>query len=473
MSDEDQVQRLSEAMAEQTKAIREATAAAKDGSARAEEALPALAAKATAIAEEDAAKAATARKAEIDEAVKDAVKAALLNVRSPSLAAQIGNPPIDGPRSLADAFDNVHFDIEPYMKAAIGSQYHAGDFLLGLQLMKGNPEEFATGKAMLDKIGLRFGEAKATLGTTGATGGYVLPNNLVATLEKPNTQVAVYTGSNPLVTVIPGVAVRGIDQPYRTGAPTRMTAQNWGVSKENLDEAYGTYTATLGTFARIYDIGKQYARFSAGSAEQDVLDELTKAAALAENFAVIAGPGTGSATPGVNDPTYGLYTALNGNVYTTAHTASASTVAGSAASGLADAFGALATRSRYPSAAVMDAVSYWKLFSQGSDNAGFWMSNLLGAGFSQDGNGSLRYQGVPIFFDANFDANGASKTCITGEWKALKFYRGLEFRVDTSDVAGNRWDENLIGFRGEVEFGINARTAVAVGAFQLVTGIIP
>jgi len=70
--------------------------------------------------------------------------------------------------------------------------------------------------------------------------------------------------------------VRGVDQPYRTGAPTRMTAQDWGVTKENVDEAYGSYTATLTTFARIYDQGKQYVRFSAGAAEVDVIDELTK-----------------------------------------------------------------------------------------------------------------------------------------------------------------------------------------------------
>ena len=182
---------------------------------------------------------------------------------------------------------------------------------------------------------------------------------------------------------------------------------------------------------------------------------------------------TGSATPGVNDATKGVYTSILGNVYTTAHTASASTVAGSAAAGLATAFGALASRSRYPTAAVVDDTTYWTLFSQGSDNAGFWMSEMLGAGFQIGPDNTLRWRGVPVYFDANLTANSAAKIAIVGEWKALKFYRGMEFRIDSTDVAGDRWDKNLIGFRGEMEIAVNADTAVAVGAFQLVTGLIP
>jgi HK97 family phage major capsid protein len=402
---------------------------------------------------------------------KEAVKAALLDVRSPSLAAAIGNPAIE-----EQARVRFQQDASPALKASLGDKYQGGDLLTAIMEVGTMQGDHVAGKAALAKLGLFYmsaPEGKATLGTTGATGGYVLPNNLVATLEKPNTQVAVYTGPNPLVTVISGVMVRGIDQPYRTGAPAAMTAQNWGATKTNVDEAYGSYTATLGTFAKIYDIGKQYARFSAGAAEQDVIDELTKSAALAENKAVIAGPGTGSATPGVNDPTKGVYTSLLGNVYTTAATASSSTVAGSGAAALAAGFSALASRSRYPNAAVLDAVTYWTLFSQGSDSAGFWMSDLLGAGFAIGADNALRWRGVPIYFDANLTTNAASKIAIVGEWKALKFYRGMEFRVDSSDVAGDRWDKNLIGFRGEEEFGVNADTAVAVGAFQLITGVIP
>ncbi len=453
--------------------IREAAQAATAKEGKANDALPDLAKQRTAEAQAKTDADNAKFREEMQTIAKEAVKAALIDVRSPSLAAAVGAGP-----KLEEAF-GVHFDqaVHPALKASLGPNYQAGAFLSAINEMGSGAGDKQAGKAALAQLGLAYmaaPEGKATLGATGATGGYVLPNNLVATLEKPNVQEAVYTGANPLVTVIPGVMVRGIDQPYRTGAPSRLTSTDWGVTKNNRDEAYGSYTATLGTFAAIYDQGKQYARFSAGAAEMDVIDELTKAAKLGENYAVIAGPGTGSATPGVNDPTKGVYTSLLGNVFTTAFTGSASTVAGSAAAGLASAFGSMATRSRIPSAAVMDAVTYWTLFSQGSDSAGFWMSELLGAGFTIDNAGALRWRGVPIYFDADFNTNTSStKRAIVGDWKTLKFYRGIEFRIDSSDIAGDRWDKNLIGYRGEEEYGINADTAVAVGAFQLITGLIP
>jgi len=466
-----------ETLAEFTAALNRQTeiaAKASDGGrvAAAKDAQADLAARLTASTEAKADADAKSLREEFRAIAQEAVKAALLDTRSPSLAAQVGQGrPAD--ERAASMFESM---ASPALKASLGADYRAGDLLRGITELGTMHGDREFGKATLARLGLAYmpaPEGKATLGTTGATGGYVLPNNLVATLVKPNTQSAIYTGTSPIVTVIPGVMVRGIDQPYRTGAPAAMTAQDWGATKENVDEAYGSYTATLGTFAKIYDIGKQYARFSAGAAEQDVLGELTKSAALAENKAVIAGPGTGSATPGVNDPTKGLYTSLLGNVFTTAHTASSSTVAGSAAQAFATAFGSLASRSRNADFIVMDATSYWTLWAQGSDSAGFWMSELLGAGFVVGADGALRWRGVPVYYDANLGTNATTKIAITGEGKALKFYRGMEFRVDSSDIAGDRWDKNLIGYRGEEEFGVNADTAVAVGAFQLITGIIP
>ena len=41
------------------------------------------------------------------------------------------------------------------------------------------------------------------------------------------------------------------------------------------------------------------------------------------------------------------------------------------------------------------------------------------------------------------------------------------------DVAGTRWDFNLLGFRGEAELGFHAGAGVAVGGAQLITGLIP
>jgi HK97 family phage major capsid protein len=233
--------------------------------------------------------------------------------------------------------------------------------------------------------------------------------------------------------------------------------------------------------ALIYDVGKQYLRFSAGSAEEDVMDELAKAHRLGENYAVIAGPGTGSATPGVNDPTEGVYTALAAGAatyHTTTFTAANATVAGSAGKGFALMFKALAARSRRPTAVVVDALAYWDILGQGTDAAGFFVPAVESAttisGFAMGSDGTLRWHGVPVVMDANLDANsGQTGLAIAGEWDALKIYRGIEFRVDTSDQAGTRWDQNLVGFRGEQEFGLHAGTAVATGAFQYLTSLLP
>ena len=243
--------------------------------------------------------------------------------RGASKAASIGNGKA-GALNSSRLKPNSVTPAHPALKAAFRN-YQGGEFLTAYAGAKGYLTDFPDmevmrgSKAHLDEFagyagapdlsrGLISLDGKATLGTTGATGGYVLPNNLVDSVIKPNVQMAIYPTIG--VRVISGVAVRGVDIPYRLGSPARAQFANWGVAKQEVDETYGSYTATLGTLAKIYDAGKQYLRFSAGAAEQDIMDEITKSFALAENYAVIAGPGTGSATPGVNDPTYGLYTAL-------------------------------------------------------------------------------------------------------------------------------------------------------------------
>jgi HK97 family phage major capsid protein len=310
------------------------------------------------------------------------------------------------------------------------------------------------------------------LGATGTTGGYVLPNNLVDTIQKPHVAAAIWSN---IVVMRNGIAVRGVDTPYRLGAPARMTFQDWGATKENVNETYGSYTANLGTMARIIDVGKQYVRFSAGAAEADVMDELTKAATLGENYYLLAGAGTGSV--GTGDPTTGIYTALAavfGAFTTTFSGASNSTIAGAAATGLSQAFGAMATRSRFPTAVVMDAVTYYKILTQGSDTAGFWLSPAAGGLNINPANGQLRMWDCPIYFDPNFDTNtGTTKRAIALDGSAFRAYRGLEFRIESSDQAGTRWDQNQIGFRGESELGFQAWAGVFVGAAQLIVALIP
>ncbi len=370
------------------------------------------------------------------------------------------------------------------LKAALGDRYQPGDLITGLALLRSHDhQDQIKGKALMDATGLRYedvpvGTMKATLGTTGATGGYVLPNNLVDTVVKPAVSAIDWTQA---LTLRDNVAVRAVDQPYRMGAPLRMTAQNWGATKESVDENYGSYTSTLGTFARIYDISKQYARFSAGAAEQDVMDELAKAARLAIEYSVLAGPGTGAATPGVNDPTLGLYTSLNGTPtflgYKSAKTgaASASTIIGAFASAVAEMAGLMAARGRFPTVVVVDSITFWAALTQGSDTASFWVSPTgNNNGFTIDANGNLSYWGIAIRHTPNFNTyTGTTKAAIALDGAAFKLYRGQEFRIDSSDTAGNRWDQNLIGYRGEFELGFNAETGVHVGAAQLMTAVIP
>lgn len=421
--------------------------------------------------------------------------------RRPSKAAAIGGfQPVIAGSGKGATFKSTPVPISRAMKGALRDpkSYEPGSFLAAIMDaagvgFDGHYDPFLTqqGKARLAAFtdradvpvmstayaaGKAVGDdyQKATLGTTGPTGGYVLPNNLVDSVIKPATQKAVY---QQLVTTINGVSVRGVDQPYRTSAAQRATFIDWGQSKTNVNEAYGTYSANLGTIAIIYDIGKQYARFSAGAAEQDVMDEITRGVILGENFYIAAGAGTGGV--GTGDPTAGYYTQLTAAgtpaAYTTSFTSPvSSTVIGSFAEALTQGSAALAARSRQATAWVVDATTYWTAIGQTAGTFGFILTPSAGpTGFTRTESGGLAFWGQPVYYDANLGTSATTKIAVGGEWNMLKLYRGMEFRIDTTDIAGNRWDQNLIGFRGEEEIGFHAGSAVAVGAMQLITTVIP
>jgi hypothetical protein len=107
-------------------------------------------------------------------------------------------------------------------------------------------------------------------------------------------------------------------------------------------------------------------------------------------------------------------------------------------------------------------VTFYTATRQGSDTAGFWVDPAGGpTGFNIGGNGQVRFWDVPIYADPNFDSyTSTTKALIAADWSQFRLYRGLEFRVDSSDVAGNRWDTNLVGFRGEEEIGFHAGSAL-------------
>ena len=342
-----------------------------------------------------------------------------------------------------------------------------------------DPYMDAEGKALLDTlVGVRRPDAKAysfeeswgkaTLGTTDATGGWVIPNAIVDEFITPAAVTNIY---RRIMTVIPGVTAFAVDIPFRSAARTRAAVALFGSTKENLDLAYNGYTATMYTLARIYDISNQFLRQSRGAAEADVLSEL--AAAFAQGEAYYIREGSGSNQP------FGYTSALtNGPAAfrTTGPTLSDSTVAGSIAACIAMAAGALAGRGVSPDAAVISASAYWNMLRQGSDSAGFWFATQERNPASVPVGTLVSPFGIPVYADADADVEGTAAVIdnlVVAQWKKFKVYFGQNYRVDSSDQAGTRWDTNLTGFRGEEEMGFDARPTVYAGYAQMITDIIP
>lgn len=330
-------------------------------------------------------------------------------------------------------------------------------------------QEQAQGKAMLEGLGFRYSEGdpmvKATLGDTGATGGFVVPNNFVDEIEKQEGYANPY---RKVLTVRRVSGMAGIDVPTRSLATSRAIVSAFGATKPNVDLTVAKYTATLYTLARIHDVSNQLLRHSAGAAEADVRSELVNAVALGEAYYTMNGSGT-------SEP-YGLIPALTAITgYTSTFSApSTTTVAGSLASAIATTLGPLASRNRTTGlTAVVGPTTYATAIAEGSDQAGFWFSGFAGFGGAASlpgwPSGTLAVFGVPIIVDPVI----TDKRLIVGDFSELTMYIGQDFRIDVSDTAGTRWDTNETGFRGEEEFGLNALPAVYSGAFQQILTAVP
>lgn len=307
-------------------------------------------------------------------------------------------------------------------------------------------------------------DAKATVGDTDAAGGYLVPNNVVAAI---NEQAVAGRAVVDLFTTINDVRGSAVDIPWEDSntSLSRAVIAAAGATKENKNLIVNNYTATLYTLARIFDVGNQLLRHSQGAAEQMVRSSLARAFALGEDYYAIQG--SGSSEP------YGLLTALGtSGTYVTSHTPSASTVAGNWAAGLAKAAGAVANRGAIPDAAVFNSGDFWTNLASGADAAGFYVDpNGGGYNFRPGATGTTG--AGPWGIRVRHTPNMPTDSMVVGEFSTTWFFRGQSYRVDVSSEAGDRWDKNLTGFRGEEEIAFDARPTVYTGRFQRITNILP
>lgn len=325
------------------------------------------------------------------------------------------------------------------------------------------PEFQAEGKALLDGMQTYWADipaySKATLGDTAGAGGNVVPPNVLESV------IEIATALNPyrnLLTVVDAGFVAGVDVPVEGLAPVRATVQAYGALKTNINFTVSKYSATMYTLAAIYDVGNQLLRNSRGAAEKLVRDRLARAQALGEAYYILQGSGT-------SEPK-GILTSIGtSGTFVSSFTPSASTLAGSVASGIAKATGALANRARQPDGVVVNAADFWVMAAQGTDTAGFFLAPAGGPSQINPTIGMMRIWGLPVYADINMPTDNL----VVGEWKSAQLYTGQTWRIDVSDQAGDRWDRNETGFRGEEEIGFNADAFVTAGMFQRITDLVP
>ena len=325
----------------------------------------------------------------------------------------------------------------------------------------------AAGKARLDDMGSAFADvpstSKATVGGTDAAGGFLVPNNVVADI---NLQAQPLRSVVDLFTVIDGVRGSAVDIPWEDSGDTRAVVALAGATKENKDFIVGNYTATLYTLARIFDVGNQLLRQSEGAAERLVRSKLARAFALGEDFYAIQGTGT--------DEPYGLLTALGtAGTYVTTHTPSASTVAGNWATAVAKLAGVVAQRGAIPDAVVMNSGDYWTSLTAGDPAGPGFFVDAMGGGFNVNAAAAGQTGAGPWGLRLRHSPNMPTDSAVVGEFSAAVFFRGEGYRVDVSSEAGDRWDKNLTGFRGEEEIAFDARPSVYTGRFQRATNMLP
>jgi len=302
---------------------------------------------------------------------------------------------------------------------------------------------------------------KAVLGTSVATGLAVVPNNFVSSLVNALAQNNIY---RELFNVVDGVTGAGVDIPYElTGITAALLQGAYGSNKDVRDFQFARATATLYTIAQIADVGNQLLRQSNGQAEAAARRRLSKSIAALE--ATYITNGTGSSQP------LGFFQAFlaygdPAAFKTTLSSESRAAAIGRGISAL-EARGIIASESNL--CVVMHPTDYWEMATEtlGTSGSGGWAFDpAAGAAGSPPG---PTVWGVPVRRDAYWPAAQIG-TALIIERSEVDIYTGQSFRIDVSD-AGNRFDQNVTGFRAEEEFGFNAEPYVRSGRVQKVIGI--
>lgn len=332
----------------------------------------------------------------------------------------------------------------------------------------GNIDMQMKAQAALEEMGSHWAgvpsDSKATVGDTDAAGGYLVPNNVVQAI---NLQATPGRAVVDLFTVINDVRGSAVDVPFEdtNSAPSRAVIAAAGATKANANFIVGNYTATLYTLAKIFDVGNQLLRQSGGAAETYVRSRLARDFALGEDYYAIQG--SGSSEP------FGLLTAIgtSGTYVTTHSSPSVSTIAGNWATAVAKAAGAVANRGAIPDAVVMNSGDYWTSIASGADAAGFYV-DPAGGGYNFSGTAIGTTGAGPWGIRLRHTPNMTTDNLVVGEYTSALFFRGQGYRVDVSSEAGDRWDKNLTGFRGEEEIAFDARPAVYTGHFQRIVNVM-
>jgi HK97 family phage major capsid protein len=301
---------------------------------------------------------------------------------------------------------------------------------------------------------------KAVLGTSAATGQAIVPGNFVSEL------VGALALSNPyrgLFEVTDGVQGAGVNVPYEVTAVTAALVQGaYGSNKDVRDWSFGTATNTLYVIAQIADIGNQLLRQSNGAAERAARRRLSASIGMTEASWITNG--SGSSQPLGFFPAFLAY----GDPAAFKTTLSTEPRLSAIAKGIA----ALETRGvmRDNLVILMDPTTYWETASEGLGTAwaGGWAVDPAGGAAANPPITSA--WGVPLRSDPNWPTAYLGTALIVDRTEC-DIFTGQEFRIDVSSEAGNRFDQNVTGFRAEEEFAFNAEPAVRTGRVQKVIGL--